>query len=79
MLEQSGNSLGDCPDAQTAARVFAGGGKKATAITDTVIELAGSKRDAAIFRKLEAMGIFAGQSRSSAKRSRKTRPQGRRW
>jgi hypothetical protein len=44
MLQQSGNSLDDCPDAQTAARGLAVGGKKATAIMDTVIELAGSKR-----------------------------------
>ena len=79
MLEQSGNSLGDCYDAQTAARVFAAGGKKAMAITDTVIDLAGSKRDAALFHRLDAMGIFAGQSKPSAKRSCKKRPRRRRW
>jgi hypothetical protein len=79
MLQQSGNTLGDCPDAQTAARVLAAGGKKATAITDTVIELAGSKRDAALFRKLDAMGIFAGQSKPSTQRSRKKGARRRRW
>jgi hypothetical protein len=57
-----------CPDAQTAARVLAAGGKKATAITDTVIELAGSKSDATLFRRLDAMGIFAGQAKASANR-----------
>ena len=59
-----------CPDAQTAARVLAASGKKATAITDTVVELAGSKRDAALFRKLDAMGIFAGQPEPPVKGSR---------
>jgi len=71
--------LVDCPDAQTAARVLAAGGKKATAISDTVIELAGSKRDAALFRKLDALGIFADQSKRSTKGSPKKRPRRRRW
>ncbi len=71
--------LVDCPDAQTAARVLAAGGKKATAITDTLIELAGSKHDAALFRKLDAMGIFANQSKPSAKKSRKKGSRRRRW
>ena len=71
--------LVDCPDAQTAARVLAAGGKKATAITDTLIELAGSKHDAALFRKLDAMGIFANQSKPSAKKSRKRGSRRRRW
>ncbi len=69
----------DCPDAQTAARVLAAGGKKATAITDTVTELAGSKHDAALFRKLDAMGIFGNQSKPSAKKSHKKRSRRRRW
>ena len=68
-----------CPDAETAARVLAAGGKKATAITDTLIELAGSKHDAALFRKLDAMGIFANQSKPSAKKSRKRGSRRRRW
>jgi len=68
-----------CPDADTAARVLAAGGNKATAITDTVIELAGSKPDAAFFRKLDAMGIFAGQSKPPTQESRRKRPRKRRW
>ena len=71
--------LVDCPDAHTAARVLAAGGKKATAITETVIELAGSKLDAALFRKLDAMGIFNSQSKPSAEKSRKKDPRRRRW
>jgi hypothetical protein len=69
----------DCPDAHTAARVLAAGGKKATAITVTVIELADSKHDAALFRKLDAMGIFSSQSKPSAKMSRKRGSRKRRW
>ena len=71
--------LVDCPDPQTAARVLAAGGPKATAITDTVIELADSKRDTAFFRKLDAMGIFAGQSKPRTQRSRKKRSRKKRW
>ena len=69
----------DCPDAHTAARVLAAGGKKATAITDTVIELAASEHDTALFRKLDAMGIFANQLEPSAKKSRKKGSRRRRW
>ncbi len=72
--------LVDCPDAHTAARVLAAGGKNAMAITDTVIELADSKHDAALFRKLDAMGIFANQSKPpSAKKSRRKGSRKRRW
>jgi len=56
-----------CPDAHTGVRVLSAGGKKATAITDTLIELPGSKRDAALFRKLAAMGIFVDSSKPLAK------------
>ena len=72
--------LVDCPDAHTAARVLAAGGKKAMAITHTVFKLADSKHDAALFRKLDAMGIFANQSKPpSAKKSRKKGSRKRRW
>ncbi|MHB8899620.1 MAG: helicase-associated domain-containing protein [Thermoguttaceae bacterium] len=68
----------DCPDAHTAARVLAAGGKNATALTETIIELAGSKPDAALFRKLDAMGIFSHRSSPSAQEGRKKGPRSRR-
>ncbi len=47
-----------CPDADTAARVVAVGGKQATALTDTVVELADTKAKTAVLRKLRGLGIF---------------------
>ncbi len=47
-----------CPDADTAARVVAVGGKQATALTETVVELADTKAKTALLRKLHGLGIF---------------------
>jgi len=52
---------------------------KATAITETVIELAESKRDAAFFRKLDAMAICTEQSKPPTQESRRKRPRRRCW
>ncbi|MCC6124197.1 MAG: helicase-associated domain-containing protein [Pirellulales bacterium] len=50
-----------CPDAETAARVLAAGGKKTVALTDTVVELMEAKAKTEILRKLQGSGVFVGQ------------------
>lgn len=55
-----------CPDADTAARVVAAGGKQATALTDTVVELADTKAKTALLRKLHSLGIFNRKSPKSS-------------
>ncbi len=55
-----------CPDADTAARVVAAGGKQATALTDTVVELADTKAKTALLRKLHGLGIFNRKSPQSS-------------
>jgi len=47
-----------CPDPETARRVLAVGGKKVHPLTDTLVELPGSKIDATLSRKLKDAGIF---------------------
>jgi len=47
-----------CPDAETAARVQAVAGKKATFITGTIIELHDQTKQADLVRKLRDAGIF---------------------
>jgi hypothetical protein len=51
-----------CPDAETAGRVLAAGGKKTVAITETVVELLEAKAKAEILRKLQGSGVFIGPS-----------------
>jgi hypothetical protein len=53
-----------CPDAETAARVVAVGGKKTVAITETIVELLEAKAKAELLRKLQASGVFVGQTTS---------------
>ena len=65
-----------CPDAETAARVLSAAGKRATAITDTLIELEDTKANTGLFRKLDGMGIF---SDLPAPPTAKRRKKGRRW
>ena len=51
-----------CPDADTAARVVAAGGKKAVLLTDTVVELTDSRAKTELLRKLHGLGIFTESS-----------------
>jgi hypothetical protein len=53
--------LVECPDAETAARVRAAGGKAVKAVTDTVLELTDTERAArsALVKKLREAGVFA--------------------
>jgi hypothetical protein len=51
----------ECPDAETAARVRAAGGKTVKAVTDTLLELTDTERAArsALLKKLREAGVFA--------------------
>ena len=47
-----------CPDADTAARVVSASGRKATLLTDTIVEVQSEEAQAALVKKLRAAGIF---------------------
>jgi hypothetical protein len=47
-----------CPDAHTAARVLAAGGKAVRPVSDTVLELVDPSARARLLKKLRAAGIF---------------------
>ena len=68
-----------CPDAETAARVLSAAGKRATAITDTLIELEDTKANAALFRKLDGMAIFSDLPAPPAAKRRKKRRRRTHW
>ena len=68
-----------CPDPHTAARVVAAGGKNARPISDTVVELTGSKSHTALIRKLDTEGIFATGTPPPKKKARTLRRRRRRW
>ena len=57
-----------CPDADTAARVAATGGKKAALLTETVVELTDVRAKTELLRKLQSLGIFLEKSVSSRTR-----------
>ncbi len=57
-----------CPDANTAACVVAASGKRATALTDTVVELTDARAKTELLRKLHALGIFADRPQGEATR-----------
>jgi len=50
-----------CPDAETARRVLAAGGKHVAPLTDTVVELQEPKAMGALVRKLREVGVFASE------------------
>ena len=56
-----------CPDADTAARVVSASGRKATLLTDTIVEVQSDKGQAALVKKLRAAGIFIQPSGKAAK------------
>jgi hypothetical protein len=61
-----------CPDADTAARVLAAGGKAVRPVSETVVELVDSSARARLLKKLRSAGIFIDEHRiASAKRSRR--------
>jgi hypothetical protein len=47
-----------CPDADTAARVVSASGRKATLLTDTIVEVQSEEAQAALVKKLRVAGIF---------------------
>jgi hypothetical protein len=60
------------PDAHTAARVLAAGGKAVRPVSETVVELVDSSARARLLKKLRSAGIFIDEHRiASAKRSRR--------
>ena len=58
-----------CPDADTAARVVAASGRRAVALTDTVVELQDTKAKTELLRKLQGMGVFLERPSASARHS----------
>jgi hypothetical protein len=68
-----------CPDAQTAAHVVSAAGKRATALTDTIIELEDTKTNTALFKKLDGMGIFSDLPAPPPAKRRKKRRRQTRW
>ena len=50
-----------CPDAETAGRVLAAGGKNVAPLTDTVVELQEPEMAGTLVRKLREMGVFASE------------------
>lgn len=50
-----------CPDAETAGRVLAAGGKRVAPLTETVVELREPEAIGGLARKLREMGIFASE------------------
>jgi hypothetical protein len=57
-----------CPDAPTAARVVAVSGRKASLLSETVVELADAKFQAELMKKLKALGIFVEAADEKGKR-----------
>ena len=47
-----------CPDEDTAARVVSAGGRKASPITNTIVELQNADFKPALIKKLKTMGVF---------------------
>jgi hypothetical protein len=54
-----------CPDADTAARVVGASGKRATTLTDTVVELPDARAKTELLRKLHGLGIFTDRPSSA--------------
>jgi hypothetical protein len=57
-----------CPDAHTAARVLAAGGKAVRPVSDTVLELVDPSARARLLKKLRAAGIFIDERTSAPER-----------
>ena len=68
-----------CPDAQTARRVISAGGRKVTALSGTVIELADRKMQSTLVRKLKDLGVFVDPPSAAAVSKSAPRRRRRRW
>lgn len=60
----------DCRDPETAARVLAAAKPAGERVTDTIVAFSDLKGQAALIRKLSAMGIFLEKSAPGAKKSK---------
>jgi hypothetical protein len=63
-----------CPDAHTAARVLAAGGKAVRPVSDTVLELVDSSARTRVLKKLRAAGIFIDEFTTRPARRQSRRP-----
>jgi len=59
-----------CPDAHTAARVLAAGGKNVQPVSETIVELVDAGARARLIKKLRGLGIFVDEARGTAGRRR---------
>ncbi len=59
-----------CPDAGTAARILAAGGKAVRPVSDTVLELVNANARNSVIRTLRGLGIFVNEGTRRAHRNR---------